>query len=249
MFIKKSIPPRRCHSIRAAEMGQAEPDIVRAGRPRSRGGLTASSFTGEPFAKFRRQGFYGPGEGTGNSRGRSALCLNGHKRHKSWNRQVSNLIQESGLPERGSPSNGHKRHKNGNWARLEPYFVTFVLFVVEPFTPFARQRELSREKPGERSLVGQVRSLLSHGDARFRILQKAQGFFTWMHRMHRIFSGKGWLVIPGIRKPAPDHRPSRLLMQQPLVLLILLILCIHVHKKIDSASALPFDPCGGDGPG
>ena len=136
-----------------------------------------------------------------------------------------------------------------DWARLEPYFVTFVLFVVEPFTPFAKQRELSREKPGERSLAGQVRSLLFHGDARFRNLQKAQGFFTWMHRMHRIFSGKGWLVIPGIRKPAPDHRPSRLLMQQPLVLLILCILCIHVHKKIDSAAALPFDPCGGDGPG
>ena len=24
-----------------------------------------------------------------------------------------------------------------DWARLEPYFVTFVLFVVEPFTPLA----------------------------------------------------------------------------------------------------------------
>ena len=125
------------------------------------------------------------------------------------------------------PQKAQKR----DWARLEPYFVTFVLFVVEPFTPLAGQREHSREKPGERSLAGQVRSLLFHGNARFRILQKAQGFFTWMHRMHRIFSGKGWLVIPGIRKPAPDHRPSRLLMQQPLVLLILCILCIHVHKK------------------
>ena len=52
--------------------------------------------------------------------------------------------------------------------------------------------------------------------------------------MHRIFSGNGWLVIPGIRKPAPDYRPSRLLVQLPLVLLILYILCIHVHKKIDS---------------
>ena len=40
--------------------------------------------------------------------------------------------------------------------------MNFVLFVVEPFTTFAAQRELSREKPGERSLAGQVRSLLLH---------------------------------------------------------------------------------------
>ena len=53
-----------------------------------------------------------------------------------------------------------------------------------------------------------------------------------MHRMHRIFSGNGWLVILGIRKPAPDHRRSQLPAQQPLVLFILFILCIHVHKKI-----------------
>ena len=53
-----------------------------------------------------------------------------------------------------------------------------------------------------------------------------------MHRMHRIFSGNGWLVILGIRKPAPDHRRSQLPAQQPLVLFILCILCIHVHKKI-----------------
>ncbi len=52
--------------------------------------------------------------------------------------------------------------------------MPIVLFVVEPFTPLAGQRELSREKPGERSLAGQVSSLLFHGDARFRILQKAQ---------------------------------------------------------------------------
>ncbi len=67
----------------------------------------------EPFAKSCRQGFCGSGERTGHSRGRSALCLNGHKRHKSWNRQVSNLIQESGFTARSSPSKGHKRHKNG----------------------------------------------------------------------------------------------------------------------------------------
>ena len=101
--------------------------------------------------------------------------MNGHKRHKSWNRQVSNLIQELGLPERGSPSSGHKRHKKSDWTRLEPYFVTFVLFVVDPFTAFAGQRELSREKLGERSLAGQVRTLFYRADAQFRVLQKAQG--------------------------------------------------------------------------
>ena len=46
----------------------------------------------ELFAKCRRQRFYGSGEGTGNSRDTSALRLNGHKRHKNGNRQVSNLI-------------------------------------------------------------------------------------------------------------------------------------------------------------
>ena len=68
----------------------------------------------EPFAKFRRQGFYGSGEGTGNPRGTSALCLNGHKRHKGWIRQVSNLIQESVFTDPGSPANRHKRHKNAH---------------------------------------------------------------------------------------------------------------------------------------
>ena len=53
------------------------------------------------------------------------------------------------------PQEAQKR----DWARLEPYFVTFVLFVVELFTPFAGQRELSRERPGEGSLAGPVRSL------------------------------------------------------------------------------------------
>ena len=59
-----------------------------------------------------------------------------------------------------------------------------------------------------------------------------------MHRMHRIFSGKGQLVILGIRKPAPNPRPSRLLVQEPHVQSILYILCIHVHKSIDSPVAL-----------
>ena len=33
--------------------------------------------------------------------------------------------------------------------------------------------------------------------------------FTSMHRMHRIFSGDGWLVFPDILKSAHDHRPSQ----------------------------------------
>ena len=46
-----------------------------------------------------------------------------------------------------------------------------------------------------------------------------------MHRMHRIFSGDGWLVFPDILKSARDHRPSQRLVQQPPVLIIL---CIDV---------------------
>ncbi len=49
--------------------------------------------------------------------------------------------------------------------------------------------------------------------------------------MHRIFSGNGYLVILGIRKPGPDHRPTRLPPQKLHPLLILCILCIDVHKK------------------
>ena len=37
-------------------------------------------------------------------------------------------------------------------------------------------------------------------------------------------------IILGIRKPAPNHRPSRLLVHKTLVLLILCILCIDVNK-------------------
>ena len=63
-----------------------------------------------------------------------------------------------------------------------------------------------------------------------------------MHRMHRIFSGNGWLVILGSRKPAPDHRRSQLPAQQPLVLFILFILCIDVHKKISIPRRRPGSP-------
>ena len=49
-----------------------------------------------------------------------------------------------------------------------------------------------------------------------------------MHRMHRIFSGNGWLLFLSIRKSEPDHRRSQLLVQQRFVLLILYILCIDV---------------------
>jgi len=37
--------------------------------------------------------------------------------------------------------------------------------------------------------------------------------------------------MPGIRKIAPDHRLSRLLVQEALVLLILCILCIDVQSS------------------
>ena len=47
--------------------------------------------------------------------------------------------------------------------------------------------------------------------------------------MHRIFSGGGWLAFLGIRKSQRDHRRSQPLVQQPLVLIILCILCIHVQ--------------------
>ena len=50
-----------------------------------------------------------------------------------------------------------------------------------------------------------------------------------MHRMHRIFSGDGWLVFPDILKSARDHRRSQRLLQQPPVLIILCILCIDVQ--------------------
>ena len=61
--------------------------------------------------------------------------------------------------------------------------------------------------------------------------REQKDLFTWMNRMHRIFSGNNWLAILSIGKPATGHRPSRLPVQERLVLRILLILCIHVHKK------------------
>ncbi len=122
----------------------------------------------EPFAKFRRRRFWGSGEGTGNARDRSALCLNGHKRHKSRNRQVSNLMEASGFREHGSPWNGHKRHKNGIGQDWSPV----LCFLWLSRFPFAGQRDLSREKPVERSVTGQADPLLFHANAPFRILQR-----------------------------------------------------------------------------
>ncbi len=43
------------------------------------------------------------------------------------------------------------------------------------------------------------------------------------------FSRDGWLAVLDIRNSAPNHRPSRLLVQEALVLIILCILCIHVQ--------------------
>ena len=47
--------------------------------------------------------------------------------------------------------------------------------------------------------------------------------------MHRIFFGDGWLAVLDIPKSARDHRRSQRFVQQPLVLIILCILCIHVQ--------------------
>ena len=52
-----------------------------------------------------------------------------------------------------------------------------------------------------------------------------------MHRMHRILSGDGGLAVLDIRKSAHDHRRSQPLVQQPPILIILCILCIHVQKS------------------
>ena len=50
-----------------------------------------------------------------------------------------------------------------------------------------------------------------------------------MHRMHRIFSGDGWLAVLNIRKSARDHRRSQPLVHCRRVLIILCILCIDVQ--------------------
>ena len=47
-----------------------------------------------------------------------------------------------------------------------------------------------------------------------------------MHRMHRIFSENGQLAILAICRSARNQFRSRLLVQQALVLLVLIILCI-----------------------
>ena len=49
-------------------------------------------------------------------------------------------------------------------------------------------------------------------------------------------------VILSIPNPAPNHRPIRLLVQRPHVLLILCILCIDVHKKISIPRRRPGRP-------
>ncbi len=46
--------------------------------------------------------------------------------------------------------------------------------------------------------------------------------------MHWIFSGNSRLAVLDIRKSALNHRRSQRFVQQPLVLIILCILCIHV---------------------
>ena len=59
----------------------------------------------------------------------------------------------------------------------------------------------------------------------------------------QFFRSLASLVIPGIRRPAPDHRPSRLPVQQPLVLFILCILCIDVNcEGIFDLRRLPVPP-------
>ena len=60
--------------------------------------------------------------------------------------------------------------------------------------------------------------------------------FTWMHRMHRIFSGDGWLVFPDILKSAHDHCPSQRLLQQPPVLIILCILMFQFIVLLDGSA-------------
>ena len=78
--------------------------------------------------------------------------------------------------------------------------MPFVLFVVEPFLSFAGQRELSREKPGERSVEGQVCSLLFHGDAPFRISQKAPLFNKDEPRMNTNRRRNLLLVVRALRE-------------------------------------------------
>ncbi len=61
-------------------------------------------------------------------------------------------------------------------------------------------------------------------------------FFAYMDEqdIQDLFAKVGCPSSQNIRKPAPDYRPSRLLVQEPLVLFILCILCIDVDKKIST---------------
>ena len=61
-----------------------------------------------------------------------------------------------------------------------------------------------------------------------------------MDRIYRIFSGEGGLAVLDIRKSAHLHRRSLPLVQQPPILIILCILCIHVQKL--GREDLLFDP-------
>ena len=70
--------------------------------------------------------------------------------------------------------------------------------------------------------------------------------FTSMHRLHRIFSGDGWLIVLGIHKAARDHRRSQPLVQQRPVLIILCILCIDVQLW---SFSIDRPRCGGRAPG
>ncbi|MDE2756009.1 MAG: hypothetical protein OXI92_05610, partial [Acidobacteriota bacterium] len=53
------------------------------------------------------------------------------------------------------------------------------------------------------------------------------------------FSGDGRLAVLNNRKSAPDHRLSRLLVQEALVLSILCILCIDVQSRIRLDGSAP----------
>ena len=74
------------------------------------------------------------------------------------------------------------------------------------------------------------------------------GLFTWMHRMHRIFSETGGPAVLENRKSASNHRPSRLLVQEALVLIILCILCIHVQNPAIKMRSLTLE-CSAPSPG
>ena len=61
--------------------------------------------------------------------------------------------------------------------------------------------------------------------------------------MHRIFSGDGQLGFLDIREPARDYRRSQPLVQQPLVVFILCILCIDVSFLLFNMDAQDLQDC------